>query len=83
MTKLESYMSAAISFATQFYADVEGHTDDSSWCSRSRSLPSSPRNYILGVYPAHPFRDTSRRERLSGVSWRRIRRAGGVSSSPP
>jgi prephenate dehydratase len=28
MTKLESYMIEGNFFATQFYADVEGHPDD-------------------------------------------------------
>ena len=44
MTKLESYMVGGNFFATQFYADVEGHPDDARWSSRSRSSPSSPRN---------------------------------------
>ena len=43
MTKLESYMVEGNFFATQFYADVEGHPEDRSWCSRSRSCRSSPR----------------------------------------
>ena len=43
MTKLESYMVEGNFFATQFYADVEGHPEDRTSCSRSRSSPSSRR----------------------------------------
>ena len=41
MTKLESYMVGGSFFATQFYADVEGHPDDRGLAPRSRSWPSS------------------------------------------
>jgi prephenate dehydratase len=61
MTKLESYMVDGSFTATQFYADVDGHP-------RHRALElaleelefvSVPRSLrILGVYPAHRFRDT-------------------------
>jgi prephenate dehydratase len=63
MTKLESYMVNGSFAATQFYADVEGHPDDRSlalaleelgFFSQKRSLK------ILGVYRAHPFRETFR-----------------------
>jgi len=57
MTKLESYQIAGSFFATQFYADVEGHPDDENvklaldelgyFCDELR---------ILGVYPASEFR---------------------------
>ena len=57
MTKLESYMLNGNFFATQFYADIEGHPEDRSvelaleeaqfFCKRLR---------ILGVYPASEYR---------------------------
>ena len=37
MTKLESYMVDGNFFATQFYADVEGHPDDRASPSRWKS----------------------------------------------
>jgi prephenate dehydratase len=61
MTKLESYMVDGSFTATQFYADVDGHP-------RHRALElaleelefvSVPKSLrILGVYPAHRFRET-------------------------
>jgi prephenate dehydratase len=58
MTKLESYQLNGQFFATQFYADVDGHPADRSlelaleelafFCDELR---------ILGVYPASPFRE--------------------------
>ena len=58
MTKLESYMVEGNFFATQFYADVEGHPERPQPGVRaSRSSRSiSKEMKILGVYPAHPFR---------------------------
>jgi prephenate dehydratase len=61
MTKLESYMVDGSFTATQFYADVQGHPKDRAlelaleeleFVSRPKSLK------ILGVYPAHRFRET-------------------------
>ncbi len=63
MTKLESYMLNGSFAATQFYADVEGHPHDRplklaleelAFFSQKQSLK------ILGVYRAHPFRETFR-----------------------
>ena len=57
MTKLESYQIDGNFFATQFYADVEGHPDD-----RALKLALEECGFfseelkILGVYPAHAFR---------------------------
>ena len=57
MTKLESYMVEGNFFATQFYADVEGHPEH-----RNVSLALDELRFfskelkILGVYRAHPFR---------------------------
>jgi prephenate dehydratase len=59
MTKLESYMVGGNFFATQFYADVEGHPDDRSLTLALEELAFFSKELkILGVYPAHPFRAT-------------------------
>jgi len=59
MTKLESYMIDGNFFATQFYADVEGHPDDRNVALALAELAYfSKEHKILGVYPAHPFRAT-------------------------
>jgi prephenate dehydratase len=63
MTKLESYMVDGSFAATQFYADVQGHPkhralelalEELEFVSQPKSLK------ILGVYPAHRFRETIR-----------------------
>jgi prephenate dehydratase len=57
MTKLESYMIEGNFFATQFYADVEGHPDERSLALALEELRFFSREVsILGVYPGHPFR---------------------------
>ena len=59
MTKLESYMVDGNFFATQFYADVDGHPDDRSLAFALEELKFFSREFrIVGVYPAHPFRAT-------------------------
>jgi prephenate dehydratase len=59
MTKLESYMVEGNFFATQFYADVEGHPEDRNLVLALEELAFFSREMkILGVYPAHPFRTT-------------------------
>src|SRR5262245_46545381 len=59
MTKLESYMIEGNFFATQFYADVEGHPEDRKLVLAFEELSFfSKEMKILGVYPAHPFRAT-------------------------
>ncbi|MDR3465711.1 MAG: prephenate dehydratase [Xanthobacteraceae bacterium] len=59
MTKLESYMVDGNFFATQFYADVDGHPDDQSLANALEELRFFSREFrIVGVYPAHPFRAT-------------------------
>jgi prephenate dehydratase len=63
MTKLESYMVDGSFAATQFYADVEGHPQDRPLALALEELEffSQPKSLkILGVYPAHPFRETFR-----------------------
>ena len=61
MTKLESYQLDGKFFATQFYADVDGHPDE-----RSLQLAFEELNFfseevrILGVYPASSHRENLR-----------------------
>jgi prephenate dehydratase len=57
MTKLESYMIEGNFFATQFYADVEGHPEERRLVFAFEELAFySKEMKILGVYPAHEFR---------------------------
>ncbi len=61
MTKLESYMVGGSFSATQFYADVEGHPDHPPLKRALSELAFFCKKdtlRILGVYPAHKFRDT-------------------------
>jgi prephenate dehydratase len=59
MTKLESYMIEGNFFATQFYADVEGHPEDRNLVFAFEELAFYSKELkVLGVYPAHPFRAT-------------------------
>ena len=53
MTKLESYMVDGNFFATQFYADVDGHPDDKNLAFALEELKFFSREFrIVGVYPA-------------------------------
>ena len=57
MTKLESYQLNGDFFATQFYADVEGHPDDRPLKLALEELAFySKEMKILGVYPAARYR---------------------------
>ncbi len=57
MTKLESYQLGGTFFATQFYADVEGHPKDSALSLALEELAFfCVRLEILGTYAASPFR---------------------------
>jgi prephenate dehydratase len=59
MTKLESYMIDGNFFATQFYADVDGHPEDRNLAFALEELKFFSREFrIVGVYPGHPFRST-------------------------
>jgi prephenate dehydratase len=61
MTKLESYMVGGSFSATQFYADVQGHPKDRAveLALEELEFVSQPKTLrILGVYPAHRFRET-------------------------
>lgn len=63
MTKLESYQLGGKFFASQFYADVQGHPDDDNLARALEELAFFSREIkILGVYPAHPFRVTQMAE---------------------
>ena len=59
MTKLESYMVDGNFFATQFYADVDGHPDERGLAFALEELKFFSREFrVVGVYPGHPFRAT-------------------------
>ena len=63
MTKLESYMLEGRFIATQFYAEVDGHPEEPPLKRALEELEYFSRElHILGVYPAHPFRETMREE---------------------
>lgn len=58
MTKLESYQLGGSFNATQFYADIEGHPEDRLVKLALEELAFfTTRLTILGIYPAHEFRD--------------------------
>jgi prephenate dehydratase len=64
MTKLESYMVGGNFFATQFYADVEGHPDDTALVHALEELAFFSKELrILGVYPAHAYRNTFKEDK--------------------
>jgi prephenate dehydratase len=57
MTKLESYMVGGAFSATMFYADIDGHPEETSVRLALEELGFFSREVrILGVYPAHPRR---------------------------
>jgi prephenate dehydratase len=58
MTKLESYMVEGQFTATQFYAEVDGHPDDTGLKLALEELMFFSKELrIIGVYPAHPYRE--------------------------
>lgn len=60
MTKLESYMVGGSFTATQFYADVEGHPDDTGMQHALEELSFFTDMVImLGTYPAHTARSAN------------------------
>jgi prephenate dehydratase len=64
MTKLESYMIEGNFFATQFYADVDGHPEDPPLKRALEELAYFSKELrVLGVYPAHPFRESFKEDR--------------------
>jgi prephenate dehydratase len=57
MTKLESYMVGGAFTATEFYADVDGHPDETPLKNALEELKFFSREFkILGVYPASELR---------------------------
>ncbi|GJE46461.1 Bifunctional chorismate mutase/prephenate dehydratase [Methylobacterium soli] len=61
MSKLESYMVEGQFTATQFYAEVDGHPEDPGLARALDELRYFSRELkIIGIYPAHPFRETTR-----------------------
>jgi prephenate dehydratase len=67
MTKLESYMIDGQFTATQFYAEVDGHPEDANVALALEELRFFTTEVrILGVYPAHPFRDVIAGRVLAG-----------------
>ncbi len=60
MSKLESYMLGGQFTATQFYAEVDGHPDDTGLKLALEELAFFSKEVrVIGVYPAHPFRTES------------------------
>ncbi len=58
ITKLESYQLGGSFNATQFYADIQGHADEPRVAQAFEELRFHTAQLdILGVYPAHPFRE--------------------------
>jgi prephenate dehydratase len=63
MTKLESYMLEGEFLATQFYAEVDGHPEDTNLKRALEELDFFSRELrILGVYPAASFREKIKEE---------------------
>ena len=57
MTKLESYMVGGAFVATEFYADIDGHPDETPVRLALEELGFFSREVrVLGVYQAHPHR---------------------------
>jgi prephenate dehydratase len=64
MTKLESYMLDGHFYATMFYAEVEGHPEDEHVARAFEEIRFFTREFkVLGVYGAHPFRESFAEER--------------------
>ncbi|MEC9435274.1 MAG: prephenate dehydratase [Pseudomonadota bacterium] len=58
MVKLESYMAGGSFTATQFLADIEGHPEDEGVRNAMEELAFfTSHRRVLGVYPAHPYRE--------------------------
>lgn len=62
MSKLESYMVEGQFTATQFYAEVDGHPDDAGLKLALEELAFFSKELrVIGVYPAHPYREEAAR----------------------
>ncbi len=58
ITKLESYQLGGSFNATQFYADIQGHAEEPRVAQALEELRfHTAKLDILGVYPAHPYRE--------------------------
>ena len=58
MTKLESYQMGGSFNATRFYADIQGHPEAPNVKRALEELAFHTADHrIMGVYPAHPFRE--------------------------
>ena len=58
ITKLESYQLGGSFNATQFYADIQGHPEAAPVAAALEELRfQTARMTVMGVYPAHPYRD--------------------------
>ncbi len=58
MTKLESYQLGGSFNATRFYVDIQGHPDEPHVARALEELAFHTASHnIMGVYPAHPFRE--------------------------
>ena len=58
MTKLESYQMGGSFNATRFYADIQGHPDAPEVKRALEELEFHTASLtVMGVYPAHPFRE--------------------------
>lgn len=67
MTKLESYQLEGEFFASQFFADVEGHPEDPALRLAFEELEFFTREFrVLGVYRASPFREKIREPNKAG-----------------
>jgi prephenate dehydratase len=63
MSKLESYMVEGQFTATQFYAEVDGHPDDPGLKLALEELAFFSKELrVIGVYPAHPYREEAARQ---------------------
>ena len=61
ITKLESYQLGGTFFASQFYADIDGHPDDPGVALALEELAFfCVQLRTLGTYPAHPYREAIR-----------------------
>ena len=58
MTKLESYQLGGSFNATRFYVDIQGHPEEAHVARALEELAFHTADHaIMGVYPAHPFRE--------------------------
>jgi prephenate dehydratase len=68
MTKLESYQLGGKFFATQFYADIEGHPDDDNVKLAFEEIGFFSDHFrVLGVYKGADFRSGQKWKGASGV----------------